>query len=115
VLAAAAIKCLGGEIQCRLWPRNDDEHRATIDAGYDLKRVLTTNDLVAGNNVFVSVTGVTSGALLGGVHYTSEGVTTESLVMRSESGTLRKVIAEHSFEKLERFTGRKLHDDPREG
>jgi fructose-1,6-bisphosphatase II len=106
VLAAAAIKCLGGEIQCRLWPRDDDERASAVAAGYDLDAVLTTDDLVSGSDVFVAVTGVTSGALLGGVHYTGEGAITDSLVMRSESGTRRRVIAEHSFEKLERFTGR---------
>ncbi len=105
VLAAAAIKCLGGEIQCRLWPRDDAERAAVVAAGYDVGAVLTTEDLVRGGDVFVAVTGVTSGALLGGVHYTVDGAVTDSLVMRSQSGTWRRVIAEHSFEKLERFTG----------
>ena len=113
VLAAAALKCLGGEIQCRPWPRDDEERRVAVEAGYDVDQVLTTNDLVRGDDVFVAVTGVTSGALLGGVHYTPEGAVTESLVMRSRSGTRRRVIAEHSFEKLERFTGRSYHSDPR--
>ena len=105
VLAAAAIKCLGGEIQCRLWPRDEAERRHVVDAGYDLDAVLSTDDLVRGADVFVAITGVTTGALVDGVHYTVDGAVTESLVMRSRSGTLRRVTAEHSFEKLERFTG----------
>jgi fructose-1,6-bisphosphatase II len=112
VLAAAAIKCLGGAIQCQLWPRDDDELRALVEAGHDVNRVLTTDDLVAGDDVFVAVTGVTSGALLDGVRSTAERATTDSLVMRSRSGTLRRIVAEHSIEKLERFTGRKYRTDP---
>jgi fructose-1,6-bisphosphatase II len=105
VLAAAAIICLGGEIQCRLWPRDEAERKAAVDAGADLDRTLTARDLVNGNDVFVAVTGVTSGALLAGVHYTDEGATTDSLVMRSQSGTMRRIMAEHSFDKLAAFTG----------
>ena len=78
VISAAAIKCLGGAIQGKLWPRNDEERQALVDAGYDLDRVLTTDDLVAGEDVFVAATGVTDGALLTGVHYTPGGATTES-------------------------------------
>jgi fructose-1,6-bisphosphatase II len=106
VIAAAAIKCLGGALQGRLWPRNDEERQALVDAGFDVERVLGTDDLVAGDNVFVAATGVTSGALLRGVRYTPEGSVTDSMVMRSRSGTVRRVEAEHRFEKLERFTGR---------
>jgi fructose-1,6-bisphosphatase II len=76
-----------------------------VDAGYDLDRTLSARDLVNGNDVFVAVTGVTSGALLAGVHYTNEGATTDSLVMRSQSGTMRRIMAEHSFDKLAAFTG----------
>src|SRR5687767_9447700 len=106
VISAAAIKCLGGALQGRLWPRNDEERQALVDAGFDVERVLGTDDLVAGDNVFVAATGVTSGALLRGVRYTPEGSVTDSMVMRSRSGTVRRVEAEHRFEKLERFTGR---------
>jgi fructose-1,6-bisphosphatase II len=105
VIAAAAIKCLGGALQGRLWPRNDEERQQLVDNGYDVERVLTTDDLVAGDDVFVAATGVTSGALLRGVRYTRDGAITESLVMRSRSGTIRRVEAEHSFEKLGRLSG----------
>lgn len=114
VLAAAAIKCLGGAIQCRLWPRDDAERVALAEGGYDVHRVLETDDLVAGDDVFVAVTGVTAGALVDGVRVTSDSVVTDSLVMRSLSGTRRRIIAEHSLEKLESFTGKRFHDDPRE-
>jgi fructose-1,6-bisphosphatase II len=100
VISAAAIKCLGGAIQGKLWPRNDEERQRLVDAGYDLDRVLTTDDLVAGEDVFVAATGVTDGALLTGVHYTPGGATTESIVMRSRSGTVRRIEAFHVFDKL---------------
>ena len=106
VISAAAIKCLGGALQGRLWPRNDDERRQLVDAGYDVDRVLTTDDLVAGEDVFVAATGVTGGALLRGVRYTRDGAITDSIVMRSRSGTVRRIEAEHAFEKLARFSGR---------
>ena len=80
VIAAAAVKCLGGVVQGRLWPRNDEERQALVDAGYEPDRVLTTDDLVAGDNVFVSATGVTDGALLRGVRFTRGGAHTESIV-----------------------------------
>jgi fructose-1,6-bisphosphatase II len=105
VISAAALKALGGAIQGRLYPRNDDERRALIDDGFDLERVLTTDDLVSGNDVFFAATGVTDGSLLGGVKYWPDGATTYSMVMRSRSGTVRYVEAHHQFEKLERFTG----------
>jgi fructose-1,6-bisphosphatase II len=106
VISAAAIKCLGGALQGRLWPRNDEERRKLVEAGFDVDRVLHTDDLVSGEDVFVAATGVTGGALLRGVRYSREGATTESLVMRSRSGTVRRIEAEHAFEKLTRFTGR---------
>jgi len=106
VVAAAALKCLGGAIQGRLSPRNDEERQKLLDDGFDLERVLLTDDLVAGNDVFFAATGVTDGSLLQGVRYTGEGATTYSMVMRSRSGTVRYVEAEHRFEKLEVFTGR---------
>ena len=100
VISAAAIKCLGGVLQGRLWPRNDEERQRLVDAGYDVDRVLTTDDLVSGDDVFVAATGVTSGALLRGVRYTRDGAVTDSISMRSRSGTVRRIEAEHSFEKL---------------
>ncbi|HEX7095977.1 MAG TPA: class II fructose-bisphosphatase [Acidimicrobiales bacterium] len=104
VIAAAALKCMGGEIQGRLWPRNDDERKAAIEAGYDLDRVLTTDDLVAGNNCFFAATGITDGELLQGVHYDRRGATTQSLVMRSRSGPVRLIDAHHRLEKLGEFS-----------
>jgi fructose-1,6-bisphosphatase II len=100
VISAAAIKCLGGAIQGRLWPRSDEERGALMDAGYDIDRVLATDDLVGGEDVFVAATGVTDGALLNGVRYTREGAVTESVVMRSRSGTVRRIEATHAFDKL---------------
>jgi len=110
VLAAAAIRCLGGDIQGRLWPRNDGERQSAMDAGYDLDRVLTRRDLVKGNNIFFAATGVTDGDLLQGVRYRRAGATTESIIMRSRSGTVRIVRSEHNREKLGRFTGDKYFD-----
>jgi fructose-1,6-bisphosphatase II len=104
VIAAAALKCLGGSIQGRLWPRNDEERTALLDAGFDIGAVLTTDDLVAGNDVFFAATGITDGYLLRGVKYWPEGASTHSMVMRARSGTLRYIEAEHAFEKLERFS-----------
>ena len=106
VIAAAALKCVGGGVQGKLWPRDDDERQALVDAGLDPDRVLTTDDLVSGEDVFVAATGVTTGALLRGVRYTPEGAVTDSIVMRSRSGTVRRVEATHAFDKLERFSGR---------
>jgi fructose-1,6-bisphosphatase II len=106
VIAAAAVKSLGGVVLGRLWPRNDDERQQLVDAGYDPDRVLTTDDLVGGDNVFVAATGVTDGALLRGVRYTRGGAMTDSIVMRSRSGTVRRVEAQHALDKLERFSGR---------
>ena len=106
VIAAAAVKCLGGAVQGRLWPRNDGERKQLEEAGYEVDRVLKTDDLVSGEDIFVSATGVTSGALVDGVRYTPEGAVTDSIVMRSRSGTVRRVQAWHAFEKLSRFSGR---------
>ena len=103
VISAAAIKCLGGAIQGRLWPRNDEERRQLVDAGYDVDRVLAANDLVAGEDLFVAATGVTDGALLRGVRYTGSGAVTESIVMRSRSGTVRRIEAQHRWGKLEQL------------
>jgi fructose-1,6-bisphosphatase II len=103
VIAAAALKCMGGDMQGRLWPRNDDERRAAIGAGYDLDRVLTVDDLVDGDNCFFAATGITDGELLRGVHYDATGATTQSLVMRSRSGTVRRIDARHHPEKLDEY------------
>ncbi len=105
VISAAALKCVGGGIQGRLWPRDDEERRQLADAGLDPARVLHTNDLVSGEDVFVAATGVTTGALLGGVRYTPGGAVTDSIVMRSRSGTVRRIEAQQSLEKLSKLTG----------
>jgi fructose-1,6-bisphosphatase II len=104
VIAAAALKCMGGAIQGRLAPRDDDERRALLDGGLDPQRVLTADDLVQGDDVFFAATGITDGTLLRGVRYWPDGPTTYSIVMRSRSGTVRYVEAHHQFEKLERFS-----------
>jgi fructose-1,6-bisphosphatase II len=104
VISASALKCLGGAMQGRLWPRNDEERRKLEETGYDVSRVLSTDDLVSGQDIFVAATGVTTGALLNGVHYTEKGAVTDSLVMRSRSGTIRRIEAEHAFEKLMKFS-----------
>ncbi|HJU48299.1 MAG TPA: class II fructose-bisphosphatase, partial [Gaiellaceae bacterium] len=91
VISAAAIKCLGGALRGRLWPRDDAERAALVDAGYDVDRVLREDDLVGGGDLFVAATGVTSGALLRGVRASAAGVETESIVMRSRSGTVRRI------------------------
>ena len=103
VTAAAALKCMGGEIQGRLWPRNDAEREAAVEAGYDLSAILTTDDLVQGDNCFFAATGVTDGELLEGVRYDRRGATTQSLVMRSHSGTVRLINAQHRIDKLTQF------------
>jgi fructose-1,6-bisphosphatase II len=105
VLSASALKCVGGAMQGKLWPRDDEERQKLIDAGYDLDQVLTTDDLVGGEEVFFAATGVTTGALLRGVRYTPQGAITDSIVMRSRSGTVRRIEAHHSFEKLEGLSG----------
>jgi fructose-1,6-bisphosphatase II len=105
VISAAALKCVGGGIQGRLWPRNDDERTKLLDAGLDPARVLRTNDLVSGEDVFVAATGVTTGSLLQGVRYTPGGAVTDSIVMRSRSGTVRRVVAQQSLAKLSALTG----------
>jgi fructose-1,6-bisphosphatase II len=104
VIAAAALKCMGGEIQGRLWPRDEDERAAAEAAGYDIERVLTTDDLVQGDNCFFAATGITDGDLLKGVHYDARGATTQSLVMRSKSGTVRMINARHQLRKLKVYS-----------
>jgi fructose-1,6-bisphosphatase II len=106
VISAAAIKCIGGQLLGRLWPRHDEERQAAIDAGYDLDRILGAGDLVRGEDVFFSATGVTDGDVLQGVRYQGDrGATTESLVMRSRSGTVRRIAARHDRAKLRALTG----------
>ncbi len=101
VISAAAIKCIGGQLLGRLWPRTDEERTAAVDAGYDLDKVLTCDDLVQGENAFFSATGVTDGDVLQGVRYQGDrGATTESLVMRSRSGTVRRIHARHDRAKM---------------
>jgi len=104
VVAAAALKCMGGEIQGRLWPRNDEERDAAIAGGYDLSRILSTDDLVKGDNCFFAATGVTDGELLQGVRFTPGLVHTQSLVMRSRSGTVRLIDAQHRLDKISEFS-----------
>jgi fructose-1,6-bisphosphatase II len=103
VLAAAAIRCLGGEIQARLAPQSDAERDTCREQGADLKRVLTRRDLVSGRDVFFAATGVTDGDMLEGVRYGRRGATTQSIVMRSRSGTVRIINGEHNREKLEAY------------
>jgi fructose-1,6-bisphosphatase II len=108
VIAACAIQCLGGAILGRLWPRNDEERTAALDAGYDLDRVLTTDDLVSGEEVFFAATGISNGDLLKGVRYRGDGASTESLVMRSKSGTIRTIQSTHRWQKLMRYSAVKF-------
>lgn len=104
VIAAAALKCLGGEIQCKLWPRDDKERQFALDHGLDLKQVLATDDLVNSDDVFFAATGITRGELLEGVRYFGGGARTSSVVMRSKSGTIRHINALHRWDKLMRFS-----------
>ncbi len=104
VIAAAALKCMGGAIHGQLSPRNDEERQAVLDSGCDLDAVLTTDDLIRGNNCFFAATGITDGELLRGVHYDARGATTQSLVMRSKSGTVRRIDSRHSLRKLREFS-----------
>src|SRR3954453_10685105 len=104
-VSAGAIKCMGGAMLGRVWPRNEDERQAIVDYGLDLDEVLDADRLVSGNDVFFAATGVTDGDVLAGVHYTATGATTESLVMRSRSGTVRRISARHDRAKLREITG----------
>jgi fructose-1,6-bisphosphatase II len=100
IVAACALKCMGGAMQAKLWPRDDAERDKAIAAGHDLDRILGTDDLVSGDNMFFCATGVTSGDLLRGVRYRSGGAYTQSIVMRSKSGTIRVIDSYHRLEKL---------------
>jgi fructose-1,6-bisphosphatase II len=109
VISAAGIKCMGGALVGRLWPRDDDERKAAVDAGYDVDRVLTHDDLVKGDDAFFSATGVTDGDVLQGVRYQgARGASTESLVMRTRSGTVRRIHSRHDREKLRSLTGYRM-------
>jgi fructose-1,6-bisphosphatase II len=103
IIAACALKCMGGAIQAKLWPKDAAEREKALAAGHDLDRVLTTDDLVAGDNCFFAATGITTGDLLHGVHYRRGAAYTQSIVMRSKSGTIRVVDSYHKLEKLGRY------------
>lgn len=104
VIAACALKCMGGEIQCKLFPRNDEEAKRGLELGYEMGKVLTTDDLVKSDNVFFAATGITDGELLDGVKYSGSGARTHSLVMRSKSGTVREIISRHRLTKLSQYS-----------
>lgn len=104
VIAACAIKCLGGQLLGRLWPRNEAERRAALDAGYDLSQVLTADDLVSGDDVFFAASGISDGDLVKGVRYFGDHGTSETLVMRSRSGTIRKIRSQHRWTKLAKIS-----------
>ncbi|MFC5957039.1 class II fructose-bisphosphatase [Streptomyces pratens] len=104
IISACAVKCLGGTLQGKLWPQDDAERQRAIDAGHDLDRVLTDADLVTGDNVFFVATGITDGELLRGVRYRPETATTDSIVMRSKSGTVRRIDSEHRLSKLRAYS-----------
>jgi fructose-1,6-bisphosphatase II len=108
VIAACAIQCMGGAILGRLYARDDAERKAALDGGYDLEKVLTTDDLVSGDEVFFAATGISNGDLLKGVRYWGDGASTESLVMRSKTGTIRKIQATHRWQKLMRYSAVKF-------
>ncbi|HEX9439157.1 MAG TPA: fructose-bisphosphatase class II, partial [Roseiflexaceae bacterium] len=105
VITACALKCVGGEIQCKIWPRNDDEHVLARAHNIDLTKIYHTADLVRGENVFFAATGITPGEFLRGVEYYGGGAATHSVVMRSASGTVRYIESRHRWDKLMRISG----------
>lgn len=111
IIAAAAMRCMGGALQGKLAPKDDEERQKALDAGHDLDRVLVTEDLVAGENVFFCATGVTDGDLLRGVRYYGGGASTQSIVMRSKSGTVRMIDAYHRLTKLREYSSVDFHGD----
>ncbi|WP_158849058.1 class II fructose-bisphosphatase [Saccharothrix deserti] len=115
IIAAAALKCMGGSIQAKLWPKDDEERGRALDAGHDLDRVLLTDDLVQGDNVFFCATGVTDGDLVRGVHYRAGGCTTQSIVMRSKSGTVRMIDGFHRLNKLREYASVDFDIPPTDG
>ena len=104
IIAAAALRCMGGAMQAKLWPRDEDERDRAVAAGHDLSRVLTTEDLVRGDDIFFCATGITDGELLRGVRYLADSVQTQSIVMRSKSGTIRLVDSLHQLGKLRAYS-----------
>ena len=115
IIAAAAMKCLGGTLQGKLWPKDDTEREKARAAGHDPDRVLLTDDLVRGDNVFFCATGVTDGDLLRGVHYRAGGATTQSIVMRSKSGTVRMIDGYHRLTKLRSYASVDFDGAPETG
>jgi fructose-1,6-bisphosphatase II len=109
VLSAAAIRCIGGVIQCKAWPRDEKEKNAAIAAGLDLDKVYSTEDLVGGEDVFFAATGVSTGEMLKGVRYFAGGAQTHSMAMRSRSGTIRWIDSWHNFERLDKLSAFKFH------
>ena len=109
VLSAAAIHCIGGGIQCKAWPRNEEEKKKAIEAGVDLDKVYKLQDLIDCDDVFFAATGVSSGELLKGVRYFTGGVQTQSIAMRCRSGTVRWVDSRHNLEKLDKLSSFELH------
>ena len=105
MLIACALKCLGGDMQCRLWPRDERERHILAEEGRDLDRIFTVDDLCRGDNVFVAVTGITDGELLRGVRYTGGYARTTSLMMRSISGGVRWMEAKHDLKRLREIAG----------
>ncbi|MCC6386443.1 MAG: class II fructose-bisphosphatase [Dehalococcoidia bacterium] len=105
VVAAVAMKCLEGDMQCRLWPRDDGDRKLAVERGLDVTRVLAIDDLVSSDDVFFAASGITTGDLLKGVEYVAGGATSESLVMRARSGTIRRIQTEHHWRKLEQISG----------
>jgi fructose-1,6-bisphosphatase II len=104
VVTAAALKCTGGEIQCRIWPRNDEERKVIAERGLDETRIYRTHDLVRSDQVFFAATGITSGEFLRGIEYVRDGARSHSVVMRSASGTVRYIEAMHRWDKLMRIS-----------
>jgi len=109
VLSAAAIRCIGGGIQCKAWPRDEKEREAAIADGVNLDKVYKTEDLVNSEDVFFAATGVSSGEMLKGVRYSSGGAQTQSLAMRSRSGTIRWIDSWHNFERLDKLSSFEFH------
>jgi fructose-1,6-bisphosphatase II len=104
VIAASALSCIGAEIQCRLWPRDDTERAYAAEHGHDLTQVLTTHDLVDGERVVFAATGVTGGEFLDGVHFVPDGAITHSIMMRAKTGSIRHMTSRHDFTKLRKLS-----------
>jgi fructose-1,6-bisphosphatase II len=110
MVAACALKAIEGDIQCRLWPRHDEDRQRAVERGLDLTQVLTIDDLVKSDDVFFAASGITTGDLLKGVDYVPGGARSESLVMRSRSGTIRRIDTEHHWRKLQSISGERYSD-----